>query len=73
MLPQRVVRGPYLDHTESSASPPAPRAPVTLCGRRDIPRTLTGYDLKDAQEKADESAWTVCPTCMVAFVAAIVA
>jgi hypothetical protein len=47
--------------------------PLTLCGRRDIPRTLTGYDLENAREKADGSLWTVCTTCTAAFVAAVVA
>lgn len=41
--------------------------PLTLCGRRDIPRTLTGEDLEDAQEKSAESSWTVCPGCTAAF------
>jgi hypothetical protein len=41
--------------------------PLTLCGRRDIPRTLTAQDLEDAQEKSAESSWTVCAGCTAAF------
>jgi hypothetical protein len=37
--------------------------PLTLCGRRDIPLTLTGVDIVDATAKASESLWTVCPVC----------
>jgi hypothetical protein len=37
--------------------------PLTLCGRRDIPRPLTGVDLVDATDKAAGSFWTVCPAC----------
>jgi hypothetical protein len=41
--------------------------PLTLCGRQDIPRALTGEHLEDAQDKATESAWTVCPLCTTVF------
>ena len=41
--------------------------PLTLCGRRDIPRTSTASNLKDAQETAAESSWAVCPGCTAAF------
>ncbi len=41
--------------------------PLTLCGRRDIPRTLTARDLEGAQEKSAESSWTVCAGCTAAF------
>jgi hypothetical protein len=41
--------------------------PLTLCGRRDIPRALTARDLESAQEKSAESSWTVCAGCTAAF------
>lgn len=41
--------------------------PLTLCGRRDIPRSLTALDLEDAQEKSAESSWMVCAGCTAAF------
>jgi hypothetical protein len=41
--------------------------PLTLCGRRDIPRACMGQHLEQAQEMAAESSWTVCPGCTAAY------
>ena len=41
--------------------------PVTLCGRRDIPWDLISRHLEEAQEKAAESSWVVCPGCIAAY------
>jgi len=45
--------------------------PVTMCGRRDIPRICIGDDLKQAQEMASESLWSVCPGCIASFAALV--
>ena len=41
--------------------------PVTLCGRRDIPRECIGRHLEHAEEMASESSWAVCPGCTAAY------
>jgi hypothetical protein len=53
-----------LKKTVDDATTPTP---LTLCGRRDIPRSSTAGNLKDAQEAAAESSWTMCPGCTAAF------
>jgi len=58
-----------LDSALEQSAEDALAATVTCCGRRDVPRECVARDLADAQEKAHDSSWQVCPGCTAAFAA----